>query len=363
MKPPSQRLPYLDWLRGLAAITMLQGHVFHSFLRSDLRRPGGAYDLSQFAGGMPPAVFLFLLGVTFAFLMDSQERKGVSAGCRVLASMRRSGYLFAVAFLFRLQLWIVSIDKSPWTDLLRVDVLNVMGLSLLILSAMAAFRTVERIRLSAILGLAIALASPVISGLDWSGMPAFLRFYIVPDHLNFGFFPWAAFVAFGLSVGSILRRLRPEELMPTMQWFGWGGLVLAFGCWSISNMTLTVYANSDFWLNSPALIMIKLGVVLMLLAFSYVWTLQVSPERWNWVRQFGMTSLLVYWVHIELVYGRALAYFKENLNLPETLFMALIMILAMLGLSVVRTYPAATKAFFRNYCATPGPAPDRISGD
>src|SRR5882724_1505874 len=103
MKPLSQRLPYLDWLRGLAAITMLQGHVFHSFLRNDLRE-GGTYKLSQFAGGMPPAIFLFLLGVTFAFLMDSQERKGVSAKGRVLASMRRSGFLFAVAFLFRLQL-------------------------------------------------------------------------------------------------------------------------------------------------------------------------------------------------------------------------------------------------------------------
>src|ERR1035438_8521904 len=110
MKPYSQRLPYLDWLRGIAAVTMLQGHVFHSFLRNDLR-PGGTYQISQFAGGMPPAVFLFLLGVTFAFLMDSQERKGVPPGERMLAAIRRSGYLFAAAFAFRLQLWVVSFDK------------------------------------------------------------------------------------------------------------------------------------------------------------------------------------------------------------------------------------------------------------
>ena len=30
--------------------------------------------------------------------------------------------IFAVAFAFRLQLWLFSIDKSPWTDLFRVDV-------------------------------------------------------------------------------------------------------------------------------------------------------------------------------------------------------------------------------------------------
>src|SRR6516165_6106970 len=92
MKPPSQRLLYLDWVRGFAALIMLQGHVFNSFTRTDLRS-GGPYVMSQFVGGMPPAVFLFLLGVTFAFLMDSQTRKGVSATGRWLAAMRRSGYL------------------------------------------------------------------------------------------------------------------------------------------------------------------------------------------------------------------------------------------------------------------------------
>ena len=146
MKPASQRLPYLDWLRGVAALTMLQGHVFHSFMRNDLRT-GGPYMMSQFVGGMPPAVFLFLLGVTFAFLMDSQERKGISGAGRVLSGVKRSGFLFAAAFAFRFQLWAVSFDKSTWTDIFRVDILNSMGLALLVLAAMAVFRTVERIRL------------------------------------------------------------------------------------------------------------------------------------------------------------------------------------------------------------------------
>src|ERR1700735_781927 len=119
MRPASQRLPYLDWGRGVAALVMLQGHVFQSFLRTDLRE-GGAYAMSQFAGGMPPAVFLFLLGVTYAFLMDSQERKGVPAFGRWTSALRRAGYLFAAAFAFRLQLWAFAGGQSPWTDLLRV---------------------------------------------------------------------------------------------------------------------------------------------------------------------------------------------------------------------------------------------------
>jgi uncharacterized membrane protein len=358
MKPPSQRLLYLDWLRGIAAVTMLQGHVFHSFLRNDLRT-GGPYLMSQFVGGMPPAIFLFLLGVTFAFLMDSQERKGVQPGGRMLAALRRSGYLFAAAFAFRLQLWVVSFDKSPWTDIFRVDILNSMGLALLLLSLMAVFRTVERIRLCAILGAAIAAASPLVSRIDVSGMPEMLRHYFVPDYQFFGFFPWAAFVAFGMSMGSILRRLKPEDVAPTMQWLGWGGVALAFSSYTISSMSPSVYPASEFWLNSPAMIFIKLGAVLMLVAFSWVWNLQVTALQWSWVRQFGMTSLLVYWVHIELVYGRWLGYFKENLTVGGTIVMAVAAILAMLGLSLLRTNWTAVRTWFGSL----GPAPRRVSGD
>ena len=336
---------------------MLQGHVFHSFLRNDLRN-GGPYLMSQFAGGMPPAVFLFLLGVTFAFLMDSQERKGVQPVGRWIAALRRSGYLFAAAFTFRFQLWLFSFDKSPWTDLLRVDILNCMGFALLVLSVMAVFRTVERIRLCAVLGVGIAAASPLISGLDWSWAPSLVHDYIVPDHNWFSFFPWAAFVPFGMSAGSIIRRLKPEDVTQTMQWFALGGLAIAFSAWTLSNMSPSIYSNSDFWLNSPALILIKLGVVLMLIALAYVWNLQSGPRDWSWVRQFGMTSLLVYWVHIELVYGRWLGFLKESLTVGQTVAAAICMILLMLGLSWMRTNWTAVRGWFAS-----SPAPSRVPGD
>lgn len=345
MKPVSQRLLYLDWVRGAAALVMLQGHVFHSFLRDDLRA-GGPYVMSQFMGGMPPAVFLFLLGVTFAFLMDSQQKKGVAPGGRLLASLRRAGYLFAAAFAFRLQLWLFSIDKSPWTDLLRVDILNCMGLALLVLSAMAVFRTEERIRLCAVLGVGIAAASPVVSALDWSGAPSLVRNYVIPDHNFFGFFPWASFVAFGMSAGSILRRLRPEDVPSVMQWFGWGGLALAFTAYAISSFPMSIYSNSDFWLNSPALIFIKLGAILILVAFAWVWNIGVTANNWSWIRQFGLTSLLVYWVHIELVYGRWFGILKNQLTLGQTAFAVVVTITLMLALSVLRTNWTQVRAYF-----------------
>jgi uncharacterized membrane protein len=356
MKPVSQRLPYLDWVRGVAALVMLQGHVFQSFLRDDLRA-GGPYQVSQFAGGMPPAVFLFLLGVTFAFLMDSQERKGVDSAGRWWAAFKRSGYLFAAAFAFRFQLWLFSIDKSPWTDLFRVDILNCMGLALLIFSVMAVFRTRERIRLCAILGAAVAAASPLISNLDLGAVPSLVRNYVVPDHTFFGFFPWAAFVAFGMSAGSILRILKPEDVPTAMQWFAWGGLGVAFTAYAFSNLGISIYSNADFWLNSPSLIFIKLGAVLILIAFAWLWNLQIGARDWSWVRQFGLTSLLVYWVHVELIYGRWLGALKENLTVGQTTIAAILTILLMLGLSLLRTHWGTVKGWLLE------PPAERVPGD
>src|SRR5215831_12747486 len=123
MLPPDNptRLRYLDWMRGLAALIMLQGHTFHSFTRNDLRDKG-PYVLSQFLGGLAPAVFLFLTGVTMAFRMDSDERRNLTTGARVLSALKRARYLLVIAFLFRLQLWLFSLPSNPPSVVLKVDI-------------------------------------------------------------------------------------------------------------------------------------------------------------------------------------------------------------------------------------------------
>jgi hypothetical protein len=297
--------------------------------------------------------------MTFAFLMDSLERKSVPASSRVLGALRRAGYLLACALAFRLQMWIVAFDQKPWTDMLRVDVLNNMAMAVAVFSVMAVFTTLERIRLCAILGAAIAFASPLVSGVNWSGTPEIVRNYIIPDHAFFGFFPWAAYVAFGMSFGSILRRVKPNEEPMMMQWTAWGGLAICFTGLFFANTPLSVYANSDFWLNSPALIFIKTGIVLMVIPFAWLWNSGAALARWSWVRQFGMTSLLIYWVHIELVYGRELGVLKETLSLAQTVAMAIGVILLMLGLSLARTNWTSVKSWF--WPDAPATA-DKLSG-
>jgi hypothetical protein len=356
-----QRLEYLDWLRGIGATIMLHGHVWDSFLRDDLRNRG-PYIFSQFMGGMPPAIFLFLTGVTLAFLMDSSERKGMAAVERVKTAFRRSGYLFFLAFAFRVQLWIFGIP-APWRDLFRVDILNCMGFAIAVLSAMAIFPTRQRAKAAAAAGLAIACVSPLISQLHWEAVPWLVRNYIVPDYRTFGFFPWGAYLAFGLSAGSVIRAIPPDATDRAMQWAAMLGIGAILVCHYLDGLPYKFYARPEYWLDNPLQIVTKQGVTLVILSVAFVWTRYAAGAGWSWVRQFGTTSLLVYWVHIELVYGRELFFLKNNLNEAQTLVAAVCVILLMLAISVVKTRRAEVRAFLAAAGWWSGPKAQRVPGD
>jgi uncharacterized membrane protein len=356
----SERLTFLDWARGAAVVVMLQGHVFHSFNRTDLR-PEGPFMLSQFFGGIGPAIFLVLTGITLAFLMDRRERQGLPVMGRWKAALGRAGYLFLLAFLFRLQLWLFAFGQSPWTDLFKVDILNCMGFAIGLMSVMAIFTTAQRVRLSAGLGVAIAVLSPLISAIDWRWLPPGVSAYFVPSYQYFAFFPWASFIAFGLSIGSVLRLVQHDQMNRVMQWGGLLGFGLIAAGEYFSNLPYSVYAKSEFWLDSPGLIVIKLGVVLLVIGFAYLWTAFPLGASWSWVRQLGTTSLLVYWVHIELVYGRWFGSWKESLSNLQCGMAAVIVILLMIGISVLRTRWGSLRDALASYF--PYNEPQRASGD
>src|SRR5260370_36009994 len=104
------------------------------------------------------------------------------------------------------------------------------------------------------------------------------------------------------------------------------------------------------------MILIKVGVILLLTAFAFLWT-KHTAERWSWARQLGTTSLLVYWVHIELLYGRWLGAWHSSLTIEECTVTAVIVILSMVLLSAIRTNYQPCGEFLRSFGPQPGPDP------
>lgn len=334
-RPASDRLRFLDWSRGLAVVIMLQGHVFHSFSRNDLREKG-PYLLSQLFGGQGPAIFLFLTGITLAFLIDRRERQGLGRAARWRAAVERSAYLWVLAFLFRAQLWLFAYPGSSWRDLFKVDILNCMGFAIALFSLTALLTTAQRVRVGAILGTAIAAVAPLVSLVDWSFLPAGISDYFVPNYAAFAFFPWAAFIAFGISAGSLLRMTPAQDMGRLMQWAALMGLVLVVAGEYFSNLPYDFYPKPEFWLNGPGLVTIKLGVILLVAPFAWLWC-EIGNPRWSFVSQLGTTSLIVYWVHIEIVYGRWLGLWHQTFSAWQCGAASVAVIALMVAVSVART--------------------------
>jgi len=331
-----KRYPYLDWLRGLAILIMIQCHAFNSFTRMDLRE-GGPYVLSQFIGGMAAPLFLFMAGMTTAFQMESLAQREPDARRRWLTALRRGGYILAIAFLFRFTNWLFSMPRATTQEITKVDILNCMGVGLCILAVAAIFPSTERVRFAAGIGLLIALASPMVAALDWSGMPPLLQDYLVPSPRTgrFPFFPWASYLAFGIAIGSIAKRAAADRIDRLMQWSVLIGFALIFAGQYFSNIPYSIYTKSNFWTDSPSLVLIRVGISLLLMAAAYLWTEYCAGAGWSWMQTLGKNSLMVYWVHVMIVYGAVIRPIKRQLSIPQATIATLILTASMVALSAL----------------------------
>jgi uncharacterized membrane protein len=359
-----QRFPFLDWMRGLALVVMIQCHVFNSFARMDLRQ-GGLYALSQFAGGMAGPLFLFMAGMTFAFQMESLEGREPSARRRWWACLRRAGYVLAVAFLIRITNWATSWPHTGWREIIRVDILNSMGLAMAAFSLAALAAGGPRVRVVLAASVGIAAVAPLVANLDWRYVPPLLHEYLAPGfgRGHFPFFPCAAYVGFGMTAGAAVRRTEGARMDRLMQWavlFG-GALVLASQY--VYNLPYAVYPNSSFWTDNPALIFMRVGMALLLLAASYLWTAYCVGPGWSWMQCLGRNSLMVYWVHLMLVYGALTGPLQRALPIAQTALATLAVIALMVALAALRGRFRRGGANSQSPTGSTAPSPPRPEWD
>ncbi len=330
----ANRLAYMDWMRGLAVVVMIETHVFNSFLRMDLRKTDG-YMIAQSIGGIAAPLFLFIAGIMVGFRIEKRDRQGYGPIARMLDVWKRGGYILCIAELILFQQYVSQGSFGNWRYLLRVDILNCMALAIAVAGIVALAAAPRRPGMALLLGAAIAGLAPVACGIDWNWAPGLIRDYLIPGSRRFAFFPEAAYVPFGMAAGFVLRRTDERGLQTAMTWIAFAGFGLLYGGQFFSSQSYSLYSNSDFWLNSPGLIAIRTGVMALILTISFVWT------RFGFatgiLQQLGTTSLLVYWVHIELVYGSWLAFWKRHLTIGQALLATLLVTAAMYALSVAKT--------------------------
>jgi uncharacterized membrane protein len=350
-----KRLSYIDWMRGLACLLMFQTHCYDSWLRPDLRHTQ-LYGWSQLGGTLPAPLFVFLAGVSFALVTEKLRQKGIDRHRIARQTILRGAEIFAFGVLFRIQEFILGYKWAPWTDLLRVDVLNILGLSMMLMGVLCWFAAAPQIskarRRSAIAAFVTAILIAMLTPPLWTTWrPKFVPWPIEsyingvhtfqePQHWLFPIFPWNAFAFAGLAIGFLMfsefARRKEAQFFAVLGFAGVAAIVLSI---VFDASPIRLYAVYDYWHSNPNFLLLRGGVLLIILSLAYAWCRWgLAQKGFSPVIQLGQTSLMVYWVHIEFVYGRFSILPKRGCSIAMATLGLAVIFLAMLALSMARTW-------------------------
>jgi uncharacterized membrane protein len=333
--PDRRRAAYIDWTRGLAVLLMIEAHTVDSWTRL-ASRGSTAYGYAVILAGFAAPLFLWLAGLSVPLAAAAAVRRGLSRRAAADAVIRRGLEIFILAFLFRLQAFLLSPGAHPVT-LFRVDILNIMGpaIALAGLVWLAVESVPALVAVFSALATAVTMATPVVRTLAIvNALPVWLQWYVRPsgDNTTFTSFPWIGFVFAGAGVGVLLAAVREKggERRLLVATGVAGLLVIAAGFYAASRPS--IYAASSFWTTSPAFFAIRAGVLMTALAAVFgVEQLLVDAAPLRMLAYIGRNSLFVYWIHVELVYGYASWPLRRHLPLWGTAIAYAAFTLLMLG--------------------------------
>jgi uncharacterized membrane protein len=315
----SARLQFIDLLRGWAVIVMIQTHVLNATLRDQLRGET-AYQLLSFVDGLVAPSFIFASGFVFAVALRRKLPDYLSFGP---ALGRQAGkLLFVLAVGYALHLPVFSLrgllsgaSAERWEAFWAVDVLQCIAVSLLLVMLVLLVVRTER-RLFAVLpwvAAGVALATPIA----WSVNPAWLLPLPVATYLNAGhgsqfpLFPWSSFLVSGVVAGGAFVAARGRTSGPggddpvrtQIRRFAVIGAGMVAVSFAIEPVFSALYPPHNYWQTSPAFVVLRLGLVLLLLAICYAYEQRKGVGERSIVALMGRESLLVYAAHLMLIYG------------------------------------------------------------
>lgn len=282
---------------------MVGAHVTDAWVR-EADRHDSRFFATVFVNGLAAPLFMLLAGVALTMAAERRSRQSTveEAG---RAAMRRGWQVFGLAFLFRVQSQMLG--WGPLVNLLKVDILNIMGLSMVLATVLWRIgRSASgRSAIFVMTALGVIFATPLVRETPLlSAMPDPIEWYLrpTPGRATFSAFSWTAFLLLGAMLGEWIDAARTPARERAMH-AGLIGLaaVSAVGGYAASFLP-ALYPVVNFWTTSPTFFFIRFGIVVALIPLAWMLRLQWAP-----LMTLGRSSLFVYWIHVEMVYG-ALGY-------------------------------------------------------
>jgi len=341
----SGRLDAVDWLRGFAVVLMIQTHLYDAWVSDPVKRVSAAYGWTRFWGGVPARLFLLLVGVSIAIRFESQIAKKADRGAMVRGVVKRGFEIFLLAYLFRLQEFTLSGFGGDPMNLFRIDILNCIGASMMAIAFIVApIRGRPQIALALIAAAVVLALGPIIGPMhfpDFIPRPISSYFGGERPMAWFPLFPWAAWPLVGVAIGHVwVRQARISKRREALVFIlsGIVGVALIYGVTLVRriNPYIIHYPSDVAQQMGPGAFLYRLGMIGPMATAGWL-ICRVLGDRFSIMRQLGRTSLLVYWIHVDLCYGSVSGRLHGRLNMAWATVGFVAMTGLMLAVSIYKT--------------------------
>lgn len=326
---------------------MIETHVVNAVILPELKE-GSLFTFLTFFNGLVAPSFLFCAGFGFAISFSRKWELYVSFQPLLWRYLRRLGFILLVGYalhipLFSLREMMALRDESVWMIFFQADILQIISLTLIAMVLLALAVRKERIFLAAVsvLTLAVVFLAPVLSAMDHTALPIWLRPYLsMQFQSQFPAFPWSAFLLSGILVGVAFVRARAGGRERTLVNRLTAGALLAIACsLLVELLPFGLYPGLDFWNGSPQFFFVRLGVVaLVCILLWHIDQRRHGGGESSLLTMFGQESLLVYATHLLIVYGHTfewsfISMFGPTLPYWQCFGLAALLSLAMYALA------------------------------
>lgn len=345
-------------MRGGALLVMIEVHVFNSMLISSIKSEDWFSTLT-FINGLVAPSFLFISG--FAFYISSERKLDElrTYGRAFRRKMGRIAVIFLAGYSLHFPFRSVFVTGQNlfsinWIPVANVDILQCIAAGLLALFIFRLLIKNTRVYdlLILISGILIVLVSPVVWKIDFLNyIPVFFAGYFNNMHGSlFPLFPWLGFMFLGASACKyyLVAREKNEEKKYVYLILASGTLFVLLGNLSQFDFVYTLIGNI---IPNPLFFILRLGYILILLVLCWYYADIRRPEK-SFVLDVSRESLLVYWLHLVLIYGvfwsgKSLAMIINNsLGITECLIMTLaIAVLMIFTAKLWNAFKRKTKIF------------------
>ncbi len=352
----SQRLTFIDILRGIACIWMIETHAVNAFLDAAYKN-NSVFSILQISNGFVAVTFIFCAGAGFRLALDAKINDYISYGKPLWSYVRRLLFILAIGYSLQPPRFsfvkMLNFTPEQWVTFLDCNVLQlIVASSFIALAGLLLVRSLSKMVIFAWCALlSISICTPFVWSIDpaiIAEIPTFFRMYVTTyPQASFPLFPWSVYYFAGYIITHYFL-IADSRKQRALQYLMIGPILIGI-VYASSRIPWSYYdASLNWWLVSPMHMLFRIAGVLTLFAALYLVQDHLRGPISRMLSLSGKESLVIYVGQGIIIYGAPISGEVLLAMLPVYVNPWHIFILTLSVTCVVYGYAYAWNTYKRN---------------